>query len=162
MTIKSSHHIFTYWPLGRFSLKVVMSVCLCNFLSVPSATEGNWGTSRLKGRPILERILYNISFLTNIYEIWKLTLSIKSHLPEICCCTVRRKLDGVGPVDNRPSTNKLHHFVKKLKIKKLWHVTHDMWHVISDTWHVTCDTWHMTHDMRHVVGGEHSPKISAP
>ena len=24
-----------------------------------------------------------------------------------------RKLDGVGPVDNRPSTDKLHHFVKK-------------------------------------------------
>ena len=27
------------------------------------------------------------------------------------------KLDGVGPVDNRPSTDKLHHFVCK-KIKK--------------------------------------------
>ena len=26
------------------------------------------------------------------------------------------KLDGVGPVDNRPSTDKLHHFVKKKKI----------------------------------------------
>ena len=25
------------------------------------------------------------------------------------------KLDGVSPVDNRPSTNKLHHFVKKNK-----------------------------------------------
>ena len=25
------------------------------------------------------------------------------------------KLDGVGPVDNRPSTHKLHHFVKKKK-----------------------------------------------
>ena len=24
-----------------------------------------------------------------------------------------KKLDGVGPVDNRPSTNKLHHFVQK-------------------------------------------------
>ena len=23
------------------------------------------------------------------------------------------KLDGVGPVDNRPSTDKLHHFVQK-------------------------------------------------
>ena len=28
---------------------------------------------------------------------------------------VRRKLDGVGPVDNRPSTDKLHHFVRKKK-----------------------------------------------
>ena len=30
----------------------------------------------------------------------------------------RRKLDGEGPVDNRPSTDKLHHFVKK-KHKKM-------------------------------------------
>ena len=29
------------------------------------------------------------------------------------------KLDGVGPVDNRPSTDKLHHFVRKKKTKKL-------------------------------------------
>ena len=28
------------------------------------------------------------------------------------------KLDWVGPVDNRPSPNKLHHFVKKKKRKK--------------------------------------------
>ena len=28
-----------------------------------------------------------------------------------------RKLDGVGPVDNRPSTDKLHHFVQKKKRK---------------------------------------------
>ena len=42
------------------------------------------------------------------------------------------KLDGVGPVDNRPSTKNLHNSVKK----KMWHVTHD-------TWHVTCDMWHM-------------------
>ena len=28
------------------------------------------------------------------------------------------KLDGVGPVDNRPSLDKLHHFVKKKKEKK--------------------------------------------
>ena len=39
-------------------------------------------------------------------------------------------LDGVGPVDNIPSTNKLHHFVQKKKEeKKLWHVTRDIWHV---------------------------------
>ena len=59
------------------------------------------------------------------------------------------KLDGVGLVDNRPFTNKLHHLVQKM-----WHVTHDMWHKTRDTWHVTCnmwhvacDMWHMTHDM---------------
>ena len=73
---------------------------------------------------------------------------------------VKWKLDGVGPVDNRPSNDKLHHFVRKKKRKKLlhvtcdtWHVTHDMWHVTHDTWHVTCDTWHVTHDTWHVWGG---------
>ena len=30
---------------------------------------------------------------------------------------VKNKLDGVGPVDNRPSTDKLHHFVKKQESK---------------------------------------------
>ena len=36
------------------------------------------------------------------------------------------KLDGLGLVDNRPSTDKLNHFVKKK---------------------ITCDTGHLTHDM---------------
>jgi hypothetical protein len=41
------------------------------------------------------------------------------------------KLDGVGPVDNRPSTDKLHHFVrikeeeKKRRKKDMQHVTRD-------------------------------------
>ena len=56
-------------------------------------------------------------------------------------------------VDNRPSTNKLHHFVKKTqrKTKTMWHVTCDMWHVTCDTWHVTRDTWHVTHDTWHMT-----------
>ena len=33
-------------------------------------------------------------------------------------CKERVKLDGVGPVDNRPSTDKLHNFVRKKKKKK--------------------------------------------
>ena len=28
------------------------------------------------------------------------------------------KLDGVGPVDNRPSTDQLHHFVEKKRRRK--------------------------------------------
>ena len=59
------------------------------------------------------------------------------------------KLDGVGPIDNRPSTNKLHHFVQKKKCYT-WHVTRDMWHVTHDMWPVAC------------LGGKHSLKISAP
>ena len=57
------------------------------------------------------------------------------------------KLDGVGPVDNRPSTKNLHHSVKK----KMWHVTHDTWLVTCDMWHVTSEIWHLT-----CFGGEHS------
>ena len=60
------------------------------------------------------------------------------------------KLDGVGPVDNRPSTDKLHHFVQ---INYMWHVTHDTWHLTRDMGHVTCDM---------LWGGEHSLQISAP
>ena len=51
-----------------------------------------------------------------------------------------KKLDGVGPVDNRPSTDEFHQFVKK-KFKKM---TCDTWHVKCDTWHVTRDKWHVT------------------
>ena len=54
-----------------------------------------------------------------------------------------------SPVDDKPSTNKLHHFVQKKKKKK------KMWHMTCDTLHMTCDSWH-------VWGGEHSLKISAP
>ena len=55
-----------------------------------------------------------------------------------------QKIDGVGPVDNRPSTDKLHHFErKKNKQKNMWHVTQDTWHVWGGG------------------GGEHSPEISA-
>jgi hypothetical protein len=51
-----------------------------------------------------------------------------------------KKLDGVGPVDNRPSTDKLHHFVQKKEEKKRRKkiVTCDTWHVTRDTGHVTC------------------------
>ena len=48
------------------------------------------------------------------------------------------KLDGVGPINNRPSPAKLHHFVPQKKKKK---VTCDTWHVTRDTWHMTCDTF---------------------
>ena len=40
------------------------------------------------------------------------------------CTFATTKLDGEGPANNRPSTDKLHHFFKKQKTKK--HVAHDM------------------------------------
>ena len=35
-----------------------------------------------------------------------------------CDGSSNNKLDGVGPVDNRPSTDKLHHFVQKKEEEK--------------------------------------------
>ena len=70
-----------------------------------------------------------------------------------------KKLDGVGPIDNRPSTDKLHHFVKKKEKKKM---TCNIWHMTCDMWHMTCDTWYAPCDIWHIVGGEHFLKISAP
>ena len=67
-----------------------------------------------------------------------------------------QKLDGLGPIDNRPSTNKLHQFVQKKKKKKKWH---DMWHVTCDMWHVT---WHVTHDMWYVWGVNILSKFQLP
>ena len=54
------------------------------------------------------------------------------------------ELNGVGPIDNRTSTKKLHHFAH------MWNVTCDMWHVTPDMWHMTC------------VEGDRFLKISAP
>ena len=65
---------------------------------------------------------------------------------------IQSKLDGVGPVDNRPSPY-LRPFIKKKNY--MWHLTRDTWHVTADMWHMTCDIWHM-------VGGEYFLKMSAP
>ena len=46
------------------------------------------------------------------------------------------ELDGVGPVNNRPSTDWLKHFVKFFHMKKL----------SCEKGHVTCGMSHMTHD----------------
>ena len=44
---------------------------------------------------------------------------IKKILKKIKRSTQIIKLDGVGPVDNRPSTDKLYYFIPPQKIKKL-------------------------------------------
>ena len=57
------------------------------------------------------------------------------------------KLDRVGPVDNRPSTDYLHPFVQKAKEEKItldmWHETFDMWNMTHDMCQVTGDMWHI-------------------
>ena len=67
-------------------------------------------------------------FVTPVWFLWPKTV-------------YRHKLDGVGPVDNRPSTDKTNHFEEKNKKKK---VTCDTWHVTRDIWNVTCNMWHVT------------------
>ena len=67
------------------------------------------------------------------------------------------ELDGVSPVDNRPSINLLHHEEKKITIIL---ITHDMWFdVTCDPQYVTCVLWHVTYDIWQVGGGEPSLKI---
>ena len=69
------------------------------------------------------------------------------------------KLDLLGPVDNRPSTNKLHHFVQIfLKDKKYIYIyflikmlQKIFWQATGDTWQMTCDRWHVTGDMQHMT-----------
>ena len=92
-----------------------------------------------------------------IHIFWSETLKRKRahNFTGIYMLFLADKLDGVGPVDNRPSTKKLHHFVRKKKRKKI--VTCDTWHVTCDTWR---DTWHMTCDK--FGGGEYALKTSAP
>ena len=58
------------------------------------------------------------------------------------------KLDVVGPIDNRPSTNLLHHFVQcLLRIIFFSEIFFDMWEVTGDMWHMTRETWYMTHSV---------------
>ena len=74
------------------------------------------------------------------------------HIYHICKCAGSACFRDPGPAGksdpggfyNRPSTDKLHHFVQERKEKN---VTCDTWHVTCDTWHVTHGTWHMTCDM---------------
>ena len=51
--------------------------------------------------PLKVQVVFDIQMLQKANIIWYATSSIE------------KKLDGVGPVDNRPSTDKLHHFVRK-------------------------------------------------
>ena len=59
-----------------------------------------------------------------------------------------QKLDGVGPVDNRPSTNLPH----QILLLFFLHMNCDM----------RRDMRRVTRDMWHIGGGEHCLKISAP
>ena len=54
-----------------------------------------------------------------IFTISAYVWSSVSFVRSLCICLNPLKLDGVGPVDNRPSTDQLHHFVQfVLMIKK--------------------------------------------
>ena len=58
------------------------------------------------------------------------------------------KLDGMGPIDKRPSTDKLHHFDFFVEEKKCdtWHPPPDTWHLTPETWQLIANTWHLKYD----------------
>ena len=86
-------------------------------------------------------------------------------------------LEGVGPIDNRPSTKFLYLLVKKNWTHDIWHVTYDRWeevnlllkcqlpssyHLVNrgDMWHLTCDTWHITPDIWYLTcDNRHTPCV---
>ena len=52
----------------------------------------------------------------------------------------KQKLDGVGPIENQPSTDKLHHFVHTKKC--------DMWHVnILSKFQLPSLSWFVIYDI---------------
>ena len=55
--------------------------------------------------PVLFEIFRKV--IASFSQIW--TFAYESHIH------MSRKIDGVGPVDNRPFTDKLYHFVLKKK-----------------------------------------------
>ena len=74
-------------------------------------------------------LIKNIKFHYKLYNKQNLILVFGTYTGTTCLIHTYIKLDRVGPVDNRPSTNLLCHFVKlKKKIKKFFilNVTHDM------------------------------------
>ena len=50
-------------------------------------------------------------------HFWLMAQCIQTNAEKCVLCLLGGKLDGVGPVNNRPSTDKLHHFVRKKEIK---------------------------------------------
>ena len=61
-------------------------------------------------------------------------------LLEDCDLRILDKIDGVGPVDNWPST----YWLQPLEKKKILNFI-PIWHMTCDTWNVTCDMWHVIH-----------------
>ena len=57
----------------------------------------------------LKYFLPNLSFFSA--KFGSLNVQIRNNLKNVIF--IAYKLDGVGPVDNRPSTDKLYHFVQK-------------------------------------------------
>ena len=105
------------------------------------------------GKNIYIYIFTYILYPPNLGNMAKINISINLIAYSCRYLILLYKLDGVGLIDNRPSTDKLQHFVNKPKNerKKIYilHVTCYMWHVTCNMRHVTCETWH-------VVGGEHA------
>ena len=101
----------------KFHISLYVSTCTKSHVSKPTSTSSSPQLCPCQTPPCCSPSPRQL-FITH----WAVTKAKLDH---------QKTIDGVGPVDNRPSTNLLHHFV---------HVTHD-------TWHMTRDRWHMTHNV---------------
>ena len=80
--------------------------------------RGSWIVDRGVHRP---RAHLTRGVLKLRHTIMKRRIMIHNHILTQNDNETIKKLDRVGPVDNRPSPDKLHHFVKKKKL----HMTPD-------------------------------------
>ena len=140
----SNIHILQIWvlPSGHFSVEKPGLRRTKYALRNPLVPNFKWTIN------ILFKVLLDISLNPSHISASILNFLLNKYLcgPHLTNILVRIyseqfiKLDGVGPVDNKHSTDKFHHFVQKEKEK----LTHDIWHL-------TCDMQHMTHNMWHVT-----------
>ena len=100
---------------------------------IPFAVHSWQNGGSQKGRGTKYFLSYSLRWLKERGKVVLEALTSAANKIEL---KLHYKLDGVGPVDNRPSTDKLQQFVRK-KENKWWHAT-------CDTWPVTCDTCHLT------------------
>ena len=91
--------------MGAQQIKKIIHTCFC--VALENTKLGTAVPLRIKD----ELTMYNI--INNIRSTYYVSKGYHTFNQELSC-----KLDGVGPVDNRPSTNYIHHFVKTIQDKK--------------------------------------------
>ena len=127
--------ILLNWPLGRFSLVVAMSVCVCECVSHPGNDASQWSRDLWsKGVSLILAYLHfkKKSFSYNNFFAFVLKLFRVFGASLLCTSLLWTSLLWI--------------MGEGLWLWLLAIVTGDRLQVTRNTWHMTCDSWHMTHD----------------